>query len=75
MNDIEIKLEKLKKKKWTYAAIADRLTTSPNTVQRWAYGEYYPKLSGAIKISLDFLMTEAPPKMKRYKYNEVDSAD
>ena len=70
MNDIQIKLEKLKKKKWTYAAIADRIGTSQNTVQRWFAGEFYPQLSGAVNMALDQLMTEAPPKMKRYKYNE-----
>ena len=73
MNDVQSRLEKLKKKKWTLAAISDRIGCSWYTIQRWDTGESYPNLKGAVLMALDQLLTETPPMRKRYAYNEPHS--
>ena len=70
MNEIQLRLEKLKKKRWTIAAIADRVGTKWFTVKRWETGESYPNLDGAGIMSLDQLSTEKAPMKRRYAYNE-----
>ena len=70
MNEIQLRLEKLKKKRWTLAAIADRMGTKWVTVKRWENGERYPALSGAVIMAMDQLLTEKAPLKRRYAYNE-----
>ena len=70
MNEIQLRLEKLKKKRWTIAAIADRGGTKWFTVKRWETGESYPNLDGAVIMALDQLSTEKAPMKRRYAYNE-----
>ena len=70
MNDVQLRLEKLKKKRWTLAAIADRMGTKWVTVKRWENGERYPALSGAVIMAMDQLLTEKAPLKRRYAYNE-----
>ena len=70
MNDVQLRLEKLKKTRWTLAAIADRMGTKWVTVKRWENGERYPALSGAVIMAMDQLLTEKAPLKRRYAYNE-----
>ena len=70
MNEIQLRLEKLKKKRWTIAAIADRVGTKWFTVKRWETGESYPNLDGAVIMALDQLATEKAPMTRRYAYHE-----
>ena len=70
MNDVQLRLEKLKKKRWTLAAIADRMGTKWVTVKRWENGERYPALIGAVIMAMDQLLTEKAPLKRRYAYNE-----
>ena len=75
MNDVQLRLEKLKKKRWTLAAIADRMGTKWVTVKRWENGERYPALSGAVIMAMDQLLTEKAPLKRRYAYNEPPVRD
>ena len=75
MNEIQLRLEKLKKKRWTLAAIADRMGTKWVTVKRWENGERYPALSGAVIMAMDQLLTEKAPLKRRYAYNEPSVRD
>ena len=75
MNDVQLRLEKLKKKRWTLAAIADRMGTKWVTVKRWENGERYPALSGAVIMAMDQLLTEKAPLKRRYAYNEPSVRD
>ena len=70
MNEIQLLLEKLKNKRWTLAAIADRMGTKWFTVKRWQTGESYPNLDGAGIMAMDQLLTEKAPLKRRYAYNE-----
>ena len=70
MNDVQLRLEKLKKKRWTLAAIADRMGTKWLTVKRWETGERYPDVDGAVIMAMDQLLTEKAPLKRRYAYNE-----
>ena len=75
MNEIQLRLEKLKKKRWTLAAIADRMGTKWFTVKRWQTGESYPNLDGAVIMAMDQLLTEKAPLKRRYAYNEPSVRD
>lgn len=67
MNDIQEKLEELRTKGWTLAAIADELGAHYNTVQKWHGGDRYPPLAKAIMLALEQLAAKKRiPKQKRY---------
>ena len=75
MNEIQLRLGKLKKKRWTLAAIADRVGTKWLTVKRWETGERYPDVDGAVIMAMDQLLIEKAPLKKRYAYNEPSVRD
>lgn len=75
MNEIQTLIQKLEKKGWTLAAVADKLGTKWFTVKRWKSGDIYPNLDGAIIMAMNVLLTEKPPMKRRYKYNEEPASN
>lgn len=66
MNDIQIKLAELKKKKWTYAAIADEFGLTSDAIEKWKSGIRKPHGEKAIIDKLNQLARKTPPKQRRY---------
>lgn len=63
---IQAKLAVLQEKKWTIAALADRLGQSVSTLEKWKNGERNPANEKAVLEMLGRLMKRKPPKQRRY---------
>lgn len=63
---IQAKLAVLQEKKWTLAALADRLGQSVSTLEKWKNGERNPANEKAVLEMLERLMKRKPPKQRRY---------
>lgn len=71
MNDIQKRLEKLRVKKWTDAAIADEIGYGRVTVARWRSGQKYPSHANLVLMALDGLLKRKNvPKQRRYGKSE-----
>tara|TARA_R110000824_G_scaffold135553_2_gene298871 strand:- start:3040 stop:3264 length:225 start_codon:yes stop_codon:yes gene_type:complete len=70
MNEIQEIIAKLKKKKWTLAAIGDEIGATQRTVARWEEGVFVPKRLKSTLVHFESLLEQEPPLRRRYKYNE-----
>lgn len=64
---IQAKLAVLQTKKWTLAAIADELSLTVSTLEKWKSGERNPANKQAVMEMLDRIEKKKRiPKQKRY---------
>lgn len=67
MNDVQIKLDELKEKGWTLAALADELGITVNAVEKWKAGDRQPANSKSVLTLLDQISKKKRiPKKRRY---------
>ncbi len=68
MNEVQEKLDTLKKKGWTWASIATELGQTTNTVEKWKAGQHKP---ANIRLTLAALALLAKrkriPPQRRYR--------
>ena len=68
MNEVQERIEALRQKGWTLAAIADELEVTNDAVGKWRAGDRYPKnAKGVFEILDGLLQYGTPPKKRRYK--------
>ena len=74
MNDIQERISELIEKGWSKASIADEMGVAHVTVEKWYYGERYPRPVKPIADALDQLLKRKRiPKKRRYKLKVVAS--
>lgn len=67
MNDVQLAIAALQRKKWTIAALADKLGQANSTVEKWKSGERYPANAKSVLESLQRIAKiKRIPKGKRY---------
>ena len=67
MNDTQTKINELKEKGWTLAALADELGVTVNAVEKWKVGDRQPANSKAVITLLEQISTKKRiPKQRRY---------
>ena len=67
MNDVQQRLEQLKDKGWTLAAISDEVGVSTRAVDYWQQGTRYPENAKMVLLGLDGLLKrKRVPKRRRY---------
>lgn len=67
MNEVQQKIQELRDKGWTVAALADELDVKPMTVHRWLSGERHPQNARGIMTLLDQITKRKRiPKKRRY---------
>ena len=67
MNDVQQRIEELRVKGWTLAAIADETGVTSRAVDHWRVGRRYPENSKLVLAALDALLKRKRiPKQRRY---------
>ncbi len=67
MNDVQQRVEELRSRGWTDAAIADEIDYSRVSILRWRSGDQYPDHPSPILAALDGLLRRKRiPKQRRY---------
>ena len=75
MNEVQERIEALRQKGWTLAAIADELEVTADAVGKWQGGDRYPEnAKGVFEILDGLLHYGTPPKMRRYKKKFAEEA-
>lgn len=73
MNEIQTKLDDLRKSGWTDAAIGDEMGFGRVTVSRWRSGAQYPDHPKPVLMAMDaMLLKKRIPKGKRYTRSRAD---
>jgi transcriptional regulator with XRE-family HTH domain len=67
MNEIQEKIQALRSKGWTLAAIADELGNSWRAVAYWQEGTRQPANAKLVSNALDALKRKRVPKQRRYE--------
>ena len=66
MNEVQKRIELLKSRNWTLAAIADEVGVSYRGISSWQSGERYPSNEKLVMMALDGLVSKKPPPKRRY---------
>jgi len=67
MNDVQQRLQQLKEKGWTVAAISDEIGVTARAIDHWKAGRRYPENAKMVLMGLDNLMRRKRiPKQRRY---------
>ena len=68
MNDVQERLDHLRVKGWTDAAIADEVGVQPLAITRWRSGKRYPENAKMVIMGLvSLLERKRIPKRRRYE--------
>ena len=75
MNEVQKKIEALRQKGWSVAAIADGLGTTVDAVRKWKAGRRQPSNAKGIFELLDGLLQDGNPPPKRRRHSKQQPND